>query len=197
MSEPAAPPGAGRVSGRERGATTGQRASPVKRLLWMAGGVAVMVGAGYLLAAVVLFPAPLLPNERSVPRLRGQTLEAARTELSAAGFVPGVGAHDPHPTAPAGTVIWQDPPPGVALPRGDTVVLTVSEGPPHVAVPSVRGLDPDLAQRLLRAAGLLVELVDTVPGSLPAGVAAGTSPARGDSVRAGSALVLHLSKGPR
>jgi serine/threonine-protein kinase len=156
-----------------------------------------MAGAGYLLAAVVLFPAPLLPNERSVPRLRGQTLEAARAELSAAGFVPEVAAHDPHPTAPAGTVIWQDPPPGVAAPRGDTVSLTVSEGLPSVAVPGVAGLDPDLAQRLLRAAGLRVELVDTVPGSLPAGVAAGTSPAAGDSLRAGSPLVLHLSKGPK
>jgi beta-lactam-binding protein with PASTA domain len=50
-----------------------------------------MTGAGYLLAAVVLFPAPLLPNERSVPRLRDQTIEAARAELSAAGFVPSSG----------------------------------------------------------------------------------------------------------
>jgi serine/threonine-protein kinase len=83
------------------------------------------------------------------------------------------------------------------VPRGDTVVLTVSEGPPRVAVPGVDGLDPDLARRLLRGAGLRVELVDTVPGRLPAGVAMGTSPAAGDSIRAGSALVLHLSKGPR
>jgi eukaryotic-like serine/threonine-protein kinase len=145
----------------------------------------------------VLFPAPLLPNERTVPQLAGQTLAAAQAELSAAGFVAEVGAHDPHPTAPAGRVTWQDPPPGVAVPRGATVVLTVSEGPPRVAVPAVDGLDPDLAQRLLRAAGLRVELADTVPGSQPAGIALGTSPAARDSVPAGSALVLHLSKGPR
>ena len=156
-----------------------------------------MAGAGYLLAAVVLFPAPLLPNERTVPRLRGQTLEAAQAELSSVGFVSEVAAHDPHPTAPAGTVIWQDPPPGVAVPRGDTVMLTLSAGPPRVAVPGVAGLDPDLAQRLLRAAGLGVERVDTVPGSPSAGIAAGTFPGAGDSVRAGSTLVLHLSKGPR
>jgi beta-lactam-binding protein with PASTA domain len=181
----------------EPGAESGRWPSPVRRFLWLVGGVAVMAGAGYLLAAVVLFPAPLLPNERSVPRLRGRTLEAARAELSAAGFVPEVEAHDPHLTAPAGTIIWQDPPPGVAVPRGDTVVLTVSEGPPRVAVPGVDGLDPDLAERLLRAAGLRVELVDTVPASRPAGIVAGTSPAGGDSVRAASALVLHISKGPR
>jgi len=156
-----------------------------------------MAGAGYLVAAVVLFPAPLLPTERTVPRLRGQTLEAARAELAAAGFVPEVASHDPHLTAPEGTIVWQDPPPGVAVPRGDTVLLTVSAGPPRVAVPVVDGLDPDLALRLVRGAGLRVDVVDTVPGKLPAGVAAGTSPVGGDSVRAGSALVLHLSKGPR
>lgn len=185
------------ASPREPRAPTGRRPSAVRRLLWLAGGVAVMAGAGYLLAALVLFPAPLLPNERPVPRLRGQTLEAAQAELSAGGFVPMVGAHDPHLSAPAGTVIWQDPPPGVAVPRGDTVVLTVSAGPPRVAVPGVDGLDPDLAQRLLRAAGIRVELTDTVPGGQPSGVIEGTSPAAGDSVRAGSAVVLHLSKGPQ
>ena len=182
---------------REPRAKSGRWPAPVRRFLWLGGGVAVMAGAGYLLAAVVLFPAPLLPNERSVPRLRGQTLEAAQAELSAAGFVPEVAAHDPHPAAPAGTIIWQDPPPGVAVPRGSTVALTVSEGPPRVAVPGVDGLDPDLAQRLLRGAGLRVELVDSVPGTLPAGVAVGTSPPARDSAQAGSALVLHLSKGPK
>lgn len=185
------------ASPREPRAKDGRWPAPVRHFLWLVGGVAVMAGAGYLLAAVVLFPAPLLPNERSVPRLRGQTLEAARAELSAAGFVPEVAAHDPHPTAPAGTIIWQDPPPGVAVPRGDTVALTISEGPPRAAVPDVVGLDPDLAQRLLRGAGLRVDLVDSVTAKLPVGVAVGTAPAAGDSVRAGSALVLHLSKGPK
>jgi beta-lactam-binding protein with PASTA domain len=182
---------------REPRAKGGRWPAPVRRVLWLVGGVAVMAGAGYLLAAVVLFPAPLLPNERSVPRLRGQTLEAARTELKSAGFVPEVAEREPHPSAAVGTVIGQDPPPGVAVPRGDTVALTVSAGPPRVAVPGVNGLDPDLAQRLVRAAGLRVELTDTVPGSLPAGIVAGTTPPAGDSLRAGSTLVLHLSKGPR
>jgi serine/threonine-protein kinase len=90
-----------------------------------------------------------------------------------------------------------DPAPGVAVPRGSTVALTVSEGPPRVAVPDVRGLDADLAQRLLAAAGIAVASVDTVAGVLPEGLAAGTAPAARDSVAAGSAVILHLSRGSK
>ncbi len=156
-----------------------------------------MAGVGYLLAALILFPAPLLPNERAVPRLLGSTSDAALAELARSGFVGLVADHERHPTAPPGTVIWQDPPAGVAMPRGDTVVVTVSDGPPWAAVPDVLGLDAELARRLLWGAGLQVEQVDTVPGSQPPGIAVGTTPAAGDSVVTGGAVVLHLSKGSR
>lgn len=156
-----------------------------------------MAGAGYLVAALVIFPAPLLPNERAVPRLLGRPFAAAQAELARSGFAALVADRARHPTAPPGTVIWQDPPPGVALPRGDTVALTVSEGPPHAAVPDVQGLDADLARRLVWGVGLRVEQVDTVPGRQPADIAVGTTPAAGDSVIAGGAVVLHLSRGKR
>jgi len=85
----------------------------------------------------------------------------------------------------------------VAVPRGDTVHLTVSDGAPRTAVPDVRGLDADLAQRLLWGAGIRVAQVDTMPGNQPAGVAQGTTPAAGDSIVSGGTVVLHLSKGAR
>lgn len=157
-----------------------------------------MAGAGYLLAALVLFPAPLLPSERVVPRLLGESYAAARGDVARAGLAVEIAGREPHPTAPPGTVLWQDPPPGVAVPRGATVSVTLSQGRPHTSVPDVRGLDPDLARRLLWGAGLGVEQVDTVPGSQqPAGVAMGTTPAAGESLAAGGTVVLHLSKGKR
>jgi beta-lactam-binding protein with PASTA domain len=178
------PPGPGRVA--------------AKRLLWLVAGVALMAGAGYLLAALVLFPAPLLPNERVVPRVLGESYLTAQGELARGGFAMEIAGRETHPSAPIGTVIWQDPPPGVAVARGATVSLTVSAGRPRAAVPDVRGLDPDIAQRLLWGAGLGVEQVDTIPGTQqPAGIAVGTTPAAGDSVAAGGTVVLHLSKGKR
>jgi serine/threonine-protein kinase len=83
------------------------------------------------------------------------------------------------------------------VPRGTTVALTLSEGPLRVAVPDVRALDPELAQRLLAAAGISVGGVDTVASQLPAGLAASTAPAARDSVTVGSAVLLHLSRGTR
>jgi len=169
----------------------------VRRLLWLCLGVAVMAGAGYLVAALVVFPAPLLPNERAVPRLLDLTQSAAAAELARAGFALEVAGHERHPTAIRGRVIWQDPPPGVVAPRGDTVAVTLSDGPLRAAVPDVRGLDADLARRLLWGAGLRLDQVDTVPGDQPEGIAVGTTPPAGDSVTVGGAVLLHLSKGTR
>lgn len=175
---------------------TGRGNLVLQRLLWLVGGVAVMAGAGYLVAALVLFPAPLLPNERMVPRLLGESYVLAETEVTRGGLAVELAGREPHPTAPAGTVTWQDPPPGVAAPRGTTVSLTLSAGPPRTAVPNVRGLDPELAQRLLWGAGLRVEQVDSVSGSQqPAGVAVGTTPAAGDSLLMNGEVVLHLARG--
>ena len=159
-------------------------------------GVALMAGAGYLLAALVLFPAPLLPNERAVPRLLGEPYDSAQGELRRGGLAAEVAGYEPSVDAAVGIVVWQDPPPGVAVSRGATVSLTLSEGQPRAAVPDVRGLDADLARRLLWGAGLRVEQADTVPGSQqPTDVAVGTTPGAKDSVTTGGTVVLHLSKG--
>ncbi|HTT68953.1 MAG TPA: PASTA domain-containing protein [Gemmatimonadales bacterium] len=163
----------------------------------LAGGVALTALAGYLVAAVLIFPAPLLPNERRVPRVIGAPEDEAQRALQRQGFRLEIADRVPHPAYAAGLVTWQDPSPGVAAPRGSVVALTVSQGAPRRIVPDVRGLDPELARRLLAAAGFAVGRVDTVPGPLPAGVAAGTFPAGGDSLGAGSNVVLQIAKGAK
>ena len=196
---PAAVTGAGPLpppAGGE-GGTAGPRPGGLRRAAWLAGGVAATALAGYLVAAVLIFPAPLLPSERQVPRVIGSPVDEAQRVLHSGGFRAEVADSAPHPTYAPGTVTWQDPSPGVAAPRGSTVALTLSEGAPQRVVPDVRGLDPELARRLLGAAGLAVGRVDTVPGTLPAGVAAATDPGAGDSVGAGSNVVLQVSRGGR
>ncbi len=166
--------------------------------MWLLGSVAGMALAGYLVAALVLFPAPMLPSERTVSQVAGLGEEDALRELERAGLAGAITSRQPHALVPEGQVIWQDPPAGVALPRGDSVRLIVSSGPPRVAVPDVRGYDMELAQRIIAAAGLRVELVDTVAmkltpvGLAPRGTAGGTTPRAGDSVRSGGSLTLHI-----
>ena len=172
-----------------------RRPGPLRRVSVLVGGVALTALAGYLVAALLIFPAPLLPNERQVPRVLGTTVEDAQRTLTKAGFRPEIADSAPHPVYAAGMVTWQDPSAGAAAPRGSAVALTVSEGTPRRLVPDVSGLDLELAQRLLTAVGLTLGTVDTVPGTLPAGVAARTDPAAGDSITAGSSVRIHVSRG--
>jgi serine/threonine-protein kinase len=169
----------------------------LRRVSVLAGGVALTALVGYLVAALLLFPSPLLSDDRAVPRVIGTTVEEAQTALRAVGFRAEIADRAPHPTYDAGMVTWQDPPPGVAAPRGSAVALTVSEGALRRIVPDVRGLDPELAQRLLWSAGLTVGSVDTVSGPFPAGIASGTNPRAGDSLTTGSSVRLHVARGPQ
>jgi beta-lactam-binding protein with PASTA domain len=178
-------------------AAPGGRPGRARRAAIVAGGVALTALAGYLVAAVLIFPAPLLPSERRVPRVIAAPEDEARRALREAGFRTELADSAPHAVYAAGVVSWQDPSPGTAAPRGSTVSLTLSEGTPQRVVPDVRDLDPELAQRLLAAAGFAVGRVDTVPGTLAAGVVAGTYPPAGAAVRAGTNLVLQISKGAK
>jgi serine/threonine-protein kinase len=154
-----------------------------------------MAVAGYLVAALYLFPAPLLPSERVVPRLVGLDERAAEAELARAELQATLAGREPHPSAAAGRVIWQDPVAGVAVPRGSRVALITSDGPPRVAVPDVRGYDELFARRLLAAAGLVVEAVDSVlVKDVTPGTVAGTVPAAGELQTVGRPVTLQLAR---
>ena len=151
--------------------------------------------AGYLTAYLVVFPAPILRGHQVVPRVLGLSLQEASAELRKAGLQVQDGGSDPHPTAAQGTVIWQDPPPGVSAPAGLRVTLVVSDGPPKIPVPDVAGLEGSLAQRLIVAAGLTVAQVESVQAAAPPGVAMLTRPPATTVLAAGAAVTVVVSRG--
>jgi serine/threonine-protein kinase len=151
--------------------------------------------AGYLTAYLVLFPAPILPGHQAVPRLLGLSIVEAQAQVQKARLAVADGGADPHPTAPEGTVIWQDPPPGVIAPEGLKVTLVASAGPPKIPVPDVGGLDASLAQRLVAAAGLTVSQVESVQAAAPQGLAMLTRPPAGTALAPGAGLTLVVSRG--
>ena len=110
---------------------------------WLGIGVGMML-AGYLTAYLLLFPAPLLPGHQAVPRVLALTLAEAQAEIQKSKLQVSDGGAEPHPTAPAGIVIWQDPPPGVIAPEATKVTLVSSAGPPKIPVPDVSKLDAAL-----------------------------------------------------
>jgi serine/threonine-protein kinase len=165
-----------------------EREEAIRWAFWLV----VALGLGYLIAAIFVFPAPLFPHHQEVPRVLGMSIGDARRAVTTAHFVPADAGSEPHPFAPVGTVIWQDPPPGVEAPSAMHVALTVSAGPPRVPVPDVTGLDALLASRLITAAGLTVSRVESVQAAFPTGLTMVTRPAAATALapRAGVGLVI-------
>ena len=161
---------------------------------WVLAGMGALL-AGYLTAYLVLFPAPILRGHQAVPRVLALTLPEAQAEVKKAQLQVTDGGAEPHPTAPQGVVIWQDPPPGVIAPEGAKVTLVSSAGPPKIPVPDVAGLETGLAQSLVAAAGLVVSQVESVQAAAPQGVAMLTRPPAGTALAPGAGLIVVVSRG--
>ncbi|HET7296253.1 MAG TPA: PASTA domain-containing protein [Gemmatimonadales bacterium] len=161
---------------------------------WALALLGSLVG-GYLTAYLLLFPAPILTRHEVVPRVLGLSLSEASAQLRKAGLQVQDGGAEPHPTAPQGTVFWQDPPPGVTAPAGLRVTLVSSDGPPKIPVPDVVGLEGPLAQKLIQAAGLSVAQVESVQAAAPEGVVMLTRPAATTVSSPGAPVTIVVSRG--
>jgi len=166
-----------------------------RRGLLLSGLFAGTFIVGYLVAALAFFPAPIFAAHHSVPRVLGVDQERARATLTQAGFAIGSVERAPHPTVPAGSVIWQDPPPDVNAVEATEVSLTVSTGPQRVPVPDVAGYDADDARVLLEAAGLRIGSTESTQAPTPKNVAVNTRPPAGSTLPPGGEVVLVVSVG--
>ena len=165
-----------------------------RRLLRDVTIVAVVALLGFAAGTLWLSPVPVVASSGTVPRLIGLELDAARRELSAHGYRAGIADAREHAGARRGTVIAQDPPPGVAMPAGGTVSVTPSAGPATAPVPDLVGLDAALAERILAAAGLKVGDIDSVADrGQDLGVVLGTRPSAGAGRRAGDEVDLIIN----
>jgi len=161
---------------------------------WIGIG-AGMVLAGYLTAYLILFPAPILPGHQAVPRVLGLTMAEAQAEIQRSKLQVTDGGAEPHPTAPAGIVVWQDPPPGIVAPEGTKITLVSSAGPPKIPVPDVAKLDGGLAQSLIAAAGLVASQAESVQAYAPTGLAMLTRPPAGTALPPGASVTVVISRG--
>jgi beta-lactam-binding protein with PASTA domain len=129
-----------------------------------------------------------------VPRVLGLPVAEAQSEITKAELALADGGSQPHPTAPEGTVVWQDPPPGMLAPQGLKVTLVASSGPPKIPVPDVANLDTRVAQQLIAAAGLVVSGVDSVQAG-PRGLTLQTKPPAGTLLAPGAGVTVIVSRG--
>ena len=160
---------------------------------------AVVLGAfliGYLLTVIWLFPSKLFSTDHAVPRLLDVGVTEAKSRLTKAGFRMKLDPDMAHPKAPKGTVVWQDPAPGVVLPPNSPITLALSNGPAPVAVPDVVGFDANLAVKVLQASGLTIGVIDSLPSAADPGVVVATRPGAGVGRDPGTSVDVVVSRGP-
>ncbi len=130
----------------------------------------------------------------TVPTVTNLTQAQAEAKLVAEGFkpVPSFGA-DP---AEKGTVVDQTPAAGEKFPKNTEVTITVSSGPGVAVVPNVKGFTQDSATQSLKGNDLTVGEVQSVNDpSLDKGKVIETVPAAGETVPAGSPVILKVASG--
>ena len=130
------------------------------------------------------------PKPVPVPKLTGVPLAKATATLTALGLkVATTEAYND--TIPAGSVVATTPKQGIAVPKGGTVTLAVSKGPPPVRVPNVVDRGRAEAVRILRDAGLRVSIEEPL-GVTPLDRVLRQSPGGGDTVPKGTIVVLQI-----
>ena len=117
--------------------------------------------------AVTLFMSTGPPKQK-VPGVVGDTVAAASSTLTTAGFTVNT-ASQTTDSAPAGTVLSQDPSGGSTASAGSTVTIVIVQAPAKATMPSVTGDTTAQAQSAIQAAGL-VAVVNTRPVTDPTNV---------------------------
>jgi len=156
--------------------------------------VLVVLIAAALVATGVIASGVLVPS-RVVPGVTGGTEEAASTKLEAAGLEAEVARRVYRDDTDPGQVLAQDPPAGEMRKANRPVELTVSRGPPPVAVPDLAGRTQSEAQAALEGAGLALGEVASEFNANPKGTVIHWAPRDVDATK-GSKVNLVVSDGP-
>ncbi len=129
-------------------------------------------------------PAPV-----TVPKVSGESISQASDDLHSLGFKVNPVFVDSN--VAANTVIKQNPKPGDQAPKGSTIDLTVSNGPPMATVPEVRGQQAEQATQQLTGAGFKVSSqLQDVSDPTQAGQVLAQNPVGNTQARAGATVTI-------
>jgi eukaryotic-like serine/threonine-protein kinase len=169
-----------------------RRRRRLRRWTWRLLLAIALVAAGWAVWAYAI------PHYASVPQVSGLSLQAAQSRLETAGFDAVVASKGvPSVDVAVGDVVKTSPPIGSRTRTGTTITLYPSTGPPIKAIPSVRGMDAELARQRLAQSGFdNIHRVTVYSSKIAKGHAVGTLPASGQHVRVTDELTLQISKGP-
>ncbi|MGH3385059.1 MAG: Stk1 family PASTA domain-containing Ser/Thr kinase [Nocardioidaceae bacterium] len=127
-----------------------------------------------------------------VPNVVGDDIDAATTELEDLGLK--VDTKKQPGGDEKNQVVEMDPEAGSRLRVGQTVTLTISEGP--LEVPDVVGNTEELAKRKLERVDLQVQVVDDPGSDEDAGIVTSQTPDAGEQVQPGDTVIITVSTKP-
>ena len=158
-----------RSTRRATGGPTAGRKRNRKRTWWIVAAVAaVVLIAGGLAAA---FESQLFTASHPVPTLVNLPLAKAQAEVAKLHMTLKEGAPVKSITIGAGSVVDQSPKPGTSLKEGSTITVSLSDGPPNVAVPNLANMTCAQAAAALQTVHLNA---NCTPGAYNDNVAATT-----------------------
>ena len=160
--------------------------------------VPVLVAAGVLVLALFAGGWAFVGGSSAeLPDLLGSDPDEAEAELAALDLDLEVSLDETYSddTDPGG-VAETTPEPGAAVAKGDEVVLHVSEGPQHVAMPDVVGGSEEDARSTLRESGLGgIDVVQEDSSDHAPGTVLSTEPEAGAEADREEAITLTISEG--
>jgi beta-lactam-binding protein with PASTA domain len=160
--------------------------------MWYALLAVAVIGL-FVLAAFLTKSLTGGPSTFVVPNEIGNTLATAKDDLTQNHFRSATKTAISS-AADKGKVIAQSPRVGTRLAQNKTVTLTVGAGPEQVTVPSLVGLNRDVASNKLGGARLQSKVVE-VPSDRPAGEVVSTIPVAGTAVPVNSFVTINYSDG--
>jgi serine/threonine-protein kinase len=131
------------------------------------------------------------PPPVPVPDLSGDTVVDARAALRDLDLELTQSGEEYDKKVPAGQIISQSPAAGVNVPRGSTISVVVSLGPPLVEVPNVVDMPVDQAIAELEQAGFDTEVYEPF-GISPLNRVASQDPEGGTKAPLGSTVRLGI-----
>ncbi|MFE4263067.1 Stk1 family PASTA domain-containing Ser/Thr kinase [Streptomyces sp. NPDC056883] len=166
-----------------------QKKSKASTILLVTAGILVLVGA--ILIGRSLFSTNA-DNRPAVPKLIGETLEAAKANGTNVGVVVQQDGEMACDAAPKGTVCQQDPAEGTKVAKNFVVKVKMSTGAPKVLVPNVVNLAIADAEKALQDKGFQIEK-SQVESERPAGTVIDQNPKNGEAEK-GSTIKLTVAK---
>jgi serine/threonine-protein kinase len=132
------------------------------------------------------------PVTAAVPNVVGLSVQEATSRLNAAGFKANTQYVDS--TATKDQVVSQTPAYGTPEPKGSSVTIRVSNGPPLVTVPDVIGYTSQQAVQALEAQGFTVSQQYTATDASQQNIVQSQSPAGNSQAAKGSQVTIVIGQ---